>query len=49
MCIKQCWMALLEIKENMGAYKKSTNGKESYTLAKETDTAWPFPKSRDFE
>ena len=46
MCIKQCRMTLLEIKERMSQFKKETNGKESYIVAEETDTAWPFPKTR---
>lgn len=42
MCIKQCWMTLLEIKERLAQFKQETNGKESYT----EQPAWPFPKTR---
>lgn len=46
MCIKQCWMTLLEIKEHISKFKQETSGKESYTIAEETETAWPFPRNR---
>ncbi len=46
MLIKTCWMTALEIQERMSRFKKETSGKESYTVAEETDKAWPFPKYR---